>query len=197
LERTLVTYVYSHCNISNIQMKIAETFGKHTCNICNIQIKTYATSKIKHMKHTSETHIPSVELDAHGHPSREQQMAHIDAGPSSSHELPGWSFSLWSPHTLVTPRMNGPHRCMRLTPSEWPHALPSADQWKGQVWSSSNCNCVRHFFLLGFHAVGQGPSGRPNVLNQAFLLCSFSVLTISYLVIVTQSGVLHVPSDTM
>jgi hypothetical protein len=38
LENTLATYVYNHYNI------------------CNIQIKTYATSKMKHMKHTLETH---------------------------------------------------------------------------------------------------------------------------------------------
>jgi hypothetical protein len=55
LKDTLTTYVYSHCNICNIQMKQIqhpdEIYEACTWN-------AYA----------------GVELDTHGHPSREQQM---------------------------------------------------------------------------------------------------------------------------
>ena len=69
-----ITYVYSHCNICNIQMKhlqhvhILATHVYSHCNICNT-ISTFATSRwnicnmclkqLKHLKHILATHVYS------------------------------------------------------------------------------------------------------------------------------------------
>jgi hypothetical protein len=75
-------------------------------------------------------------------------MGHTDTGLCSSHELLGWSFSLWSPHTPRSHRAcTGPTRRMHPAPSEWPHVLPGADPQKGRVRSRLTATVHASFFL--------------------------------------------------
>jgi len=66
---------------------------------------------MKYMQHPDQTYetytwnaYVSAELDTHGHPSREQQMAHAYTGPALLSWLPTLVIL-----SLLSPRMHGPH----------------------------------------------------------------------------------------
>jgi hypothetical protein len=91
---------------------------QHTC----IAIAAYATSKMKHMKHTPKTHTPAW-----------SSMPTVTRHENNKWRIQMWACAPlticqgWSVHSMVTPRMHGPMRHMHPTLSEWSHALPSTD----------------------------------------------------------------------
>jgi hypothetical protein len=126
--------------------------------MCNIQNKTYETY--------IWTTYTAAELDAHDHPSREQQMAHTDAGLCSSHDLPGLAIlSLVIVHSMVTLRMHGPTHRMHRMLSEWSHALPSADPDKDKCGPHLTTTTRASLFYGLSHRAGRGR--QTNILNQA------------------------------
>jgi hypothetical protein len=119
--------------------------------------KTYETSKMKHMKHTHErwrSSMPTV--TSHRSSKRRIQM-----------RTERVILFLWSPHTLWSHRACTGPRAACITPSEWPHTLPSTQ--KGQVRSCLTVTARASFFLLS-HRAGQGLSGQMGILNETLPL---------------------------
>jgi hypothetical protein len=140
LENTLATYVYSHCNICNIQMKHMQHPNE---NICNINLRCIRRRRARYPRSL----VTGATNDAYRY------------GPVlfSQTLRAGHSLSPVTTDSHVTPCMHGPTR--RCIPRERVASrAPKVDARKRTGAVPPNCNSVPSFLLGYYHAAWVGLS---------------------------------------